>query len=329
MTPPHDVVAVGNAIVDILAQAPDDFLAQHGIVRGAMTLIDEARADFLTGLFPDPVFAAGGSAANSVTGVASLGGSAAYIGKVADDALGARFVKEFRAGGVAFDSAARPGPPSTARSIIAVSPDGQRSMNTYLGASTLLEPADVDPAVIQSGAIVFLEGYLFDRDEAKAAFVRAAEIAKAAGRKVALTTSDVFCVERHRASFRHLVAGHIDILLANEGELLSLYETKSLSDALAAARADCPVVAVTRSAQGSIVADAEGALEIAAEPVAHVVDTTGAGDLFAAGFLAGQARGRSLRQSLQLGAVAASEVIQHYGARPELDLAALAEPLLK
>ncbi|MDX2237627.1 MAG: adenosine kinase [Hyphomonadaceae bacterium] len=323
MTPPHDVVAVGNAIVDILAQASDDFLARHEIVRGAMTLIDEARADFLTGLFPDPIFAAGGSAANSVTGVASLGGSAAYIGKVADDALGARFIKEFRAGGVAFDSAARPGPPSTARCIIAVSPDGQRSMNTYLGASTLLEPADVVPSVIQSGAIVFLEGYLFDRDEAKAAFVRAAEIAKAAGRRVALTTSDVFCVERHRTSFRHLVAGHIDVLLANEGELLSLYETASLTEALAAARADCPVVAVTRSAQGSIVADAAGAVEIAAEPVAQVVDTTGAGDLYAAGFLFGLSRGRPLAECGKLGAIAAGEVISHMGPRPETRLDAL------
>ncbi|MBI1252035.1 MAG: adenosine kinase [Alphaproteobacteria bacterium] len=320
----YDVVAVGNAIVDVLAQAPDAFLQQHDITRGAMTLIDEDRALYLTGLLSNAVLAAGGSAANTVTGIASLGGTAGYIGKVSDDALGAQFTTAFRAAGVAFDTTPRSGPPGTARSIIIVSPDGQRSMNTYLGASTLLEPADIDAALIRAGAITFLEGYLFDRDEAKAAFVHAAEIAKAAERRVALTLSDTFCVDRHRQSFRHLVAGHVDILFANENELMSLYETASLDEAVSAARRDCPIVAVTRSAEGSLVAAHGEILPVKAAPVAKVVDTTGAGDLYAAGFLYGLARGRDLVTCGRLGSLAAGEVISHMGPRPETSLKALA-----
>lgn len=320
----YDVVAVGNAIIDVLYQAPDAFLAEHGIVRDAMTLIDEARADELTALFKGAVVAAGGSAANTATGVASFGGTAGYIGKVADDDLGRQFTTEFRKAGVTFDCPPRRGPPGTARSMIAVTPDGHRSMNTYLGASTLLEPNDIDKALVQAGSVCFLEGYLFDRDEAKAAFVRAAEYARSAGRKVSLTLSDLFCVERHRDSFKHLVAGHIDVLFANESEILSLYETSDLETALTTAQRDCPIVAVTRSAAGSVIMANGEQLHVAAEPVAKVIDTTGAGDQYAAGFLFGLARGKPLDLCGKLGSIAAAEVISHMGPRPETNLKKLA-----
>lgn len=319
----YDVVAVGNAIIDILKQTPDDFLAAEGIAKGSMTLIDDARADHLTARFEDATIAAGGSAANTVTGIASFGGKTGYIGKVADDELGARFTQAFRAAGVSFNTPPRPAPPGTARSLIAVTPDGQRSMNTYLGASTLLSAEDIDAELIRSGGILFLEGYLFDRDEAKAAFVRAAEIARAADRKVSLTLSDLFCVERHRASFRQLVAGHVDILFANEAEILSLYETKDLGDAMLAAQRDCPIVAVTRSEHGSVVMANAETVHVPASPTT-VVDTTGAGDLYAAGFLFGLARGHALPQCGALGSLAAAEVISHIGPRPAVSLRELA-----
>lgn len=324
MSARFDVVGVGNAIVDILETVPESFLAEHAIAKDAMTLIDEARADELTGLFKSAVIAAGGSAANTVTGVASFGGAAGYIGKVADDDLGRRFTEAFRAEGVRFNTPPRALPPGTARCLIAVTPDGHRSMNTYLGASTLLNSSDLDAQLIQAGAVTFLEGYLFDRDEAKSAFVKAAEHAAAADRKVALTLSDTFCVERHRTSFRHLVAGHIDILFANEAEILNLFETTDVADALAQARSVCPIVAVTRSAKGSIIAHGAQTTEVAAAPVAKVVDTTGAGDLYAAGFLFGFARGRSMAECGALGSLAAAEVISHMGPRPETSLARLA-----
>lgn len=320
----YDVVAVGNAIIDLLQAVPDSFLAEENIERGSMTLIDEARADHLTKRLPDAVVAAGGSAANTMTGVASFGGKAAYIGKVADDALGARFTKEFRAAGVTYDTAPRAVAPGTARCLIAVSADGQRSMSTYLGASTLLEPADINVELIQAGETLFLEGYLFDRDEAKAAFVRASEIAQSAKRKVALTLSDKFCVDRHRDSFRHLVAGHVDILFSNESEILSLYEESDLGAAIEAARAACPVVVVTRSDVGSLIATREDTVEVKAFPVSKVVDTTGAGDQYAAGFLFAFARGRPLAECGALASLAAAEVISHMGPRPEKNLRALA-----
>ena len=321
----YDVVAVGNAIIDILKPTPDAFLSAEAITKGAMTLIDEPRADHLTAAFgADAVVAAGGSAANTMTGVASFGGKAGYIGKVADDALGHRFTEEFRAAGVAYATAPRPTPPGTARCLIAVTPDGQRSMNTYLGASTLLEPGDIDADLIRAGAVTFLEGYLFDRDEAKLAFVRAAEIARGAGRKVALTLSDTFCVDRHRESFRHLVAGHIDILFSNEAEILSLYGSADLDSALAAARKACPIVIVTRSDQGSLIAVGAETVKVEPIPVARVVDTTGAGDQYAAGFLFAHARGRSLAECGAIASLAAAEVISHIGPRPEENLRALA-----
>lgn len=320
----YDVVAVGNAIIDVLKSVPESFLAEENIAKNSMTLIDEARADHLTARMTDAVIAAGGSAANTVTGVASFGGATGYIGKVADDDLGARFTSEFRAAGVTYETPPRPAPPGTARSLIAVTPDGHRSMNTYLGASTLLVPEDINADLIRAGATLFLEGYLFDRDEAKAAFVRAAEIARGAGRKVALTLSDVFCVERHRTSFRHLVAGHVDVLFANELEILSLYEENDLGAALTAARKACPVVIVTRSETGSLVAAGEETVSVPALPVAQVVDTTGAGDQYAAGFLFGFAKGRPLAECGALGSLAAGEVISHMGPRPETNLRALA-----
>lgn len=321
----YDVVAVGNAIIDILKSVPDSFLAEENIAKGGMTLIDEARADHLTARLADPVVAAGGSAANTMTGVASFGGKAGYIGKVANDALGAQFTREFRAAGVTFNTAPRSGPPGTARCLIAVTPDGQRSMSTYLGASTLLDANDLDAALIQSGETLFLEGYLFDRDEAKQAFVRAAEIARAANRKVSLTLSDKFCVDRHRDSFRHLVSGHVDILFCNESEILSLYESSDLGDAIASARKACPLVAVTRSEHGSLVVTPEDTIEVKAAPVAKVVDTTGAGDQYAAGFLFGYARKKSLAECGALASLAAAEVISHMGPRPEVSLRELAQ----
>ena len=320
----YDVVAVGNAIIDVIAQVSDAFLAEENIAKDAMTLIDEARADHLTARLVNATVAAGGSAANTVTGISSFGGKTGYIGKVADDELGARFTKEFRASGVTFDTPPRPGTPATARSLIAVTPDGHRSMNTYLGASTLLDANDIDPGLITAGKILFLEGYLFDRDEAKAAFVRAAEIAKSAQRLVSLTLSDKFCVDRHRDSFRHLVAGHVDILFANEAEILSLYESDDLGAAIEAARKACPVVAVTRSSTGSLIVTNKETVEVKAFSVANVIDTTGAGDQYAAGFLFGYAHQRPLSECGALASLAAAEVISHMGPRPEKNLRALA-----
>lgn len=320
----YDVVAVGNAIIDLIQAVPDSFLEEEGIPKDATSLIDEPRADHLTARLPDAVMAAGGSAANTMTGITSLGGKAGYIGKVADDDLGDRFRTAFRAAGVHFETAARKAPPGTARSIIAVTPDGHRSMNTYLGASTFLAPEDIDADLIRSGETLFLEGYLFDRDEAKAAFVHAAEIARAAGRKVSLTLSDKFCVDRHRESFKHLVAGHVDILFANEAEILSLYETHALDDAIAAAREACLLTAITRSAHGSLVVTRDDTVTVPAMPVHKVVDSTGAGDQYAAGFLFGYARGRSLAECGALASLAAAEVISHVGPRPEKNLRALA-----
>lgn len=323
MSNTYDVVAVGNAIVDIIQTAPESFLADHNIEKGAMTLIDEERALYLTGLFRDAIVAAGGSVANSATGVASLGGSAAFIGVTADDALGARYAREFAAVGATDRTKRRDGPPGTGRSIIVTTPDGQRSMSTYLGAAASLTPADIDADTIRAASILFLEGYLFDRDDAKAAFVKAAEIAAAAGRKTAISLSDSFCVDRHRAAFRHLVTNHIDILICNEHELTSLYETPDFDAALDQARAEVEVVAATRSAKGSVIGFGPEMLHIPAEPVARVLDTTGAGDQYAAGFLFGLARGRSLSDCGRLASLAAGEVIAHIGPRPETSLRAL------
>jgi sugar/nucleoside kinase (ribokinase family) len=325
MTALYDVCGVGNAIVDIISPCTEAFLTGRGIAKGAMTLVfDEAEAEALSAAMAPGTTVAGGSGANSIAGIGSLGGSVAYIGKVADDATG----KLFRAGmadeGVAYDTPSHTGGPSSARCMINVTPDGQRSMVTWLGCSPLLTEADLDATRIGGASIVFLEGYLFDRDEAKAAFVTAAEIARRNGRKVALSLSDLFCVDRHGPAFRQLVKNQIDILFANESEILALYQTGDFATALAAAGADCDFVALTRSEKGSVIATGGDVVEIAADPVAAVVDTTGAGDQYAAGVLYGIATGREPEACGRLGAMAAAEVISHYGPRPLVSLKAMA-----
>ncbi|ABI77090.1 kinase, PfkB family [Hyphomonas neptunium ATCC 15444] len=320
-----DVVGLGNAIVDVLARADDAFLARLGIHKDAMQLIEEPRAEELTALAKDAVITSGGSGANTIAGLSSFGAKAAYIGKISNDELGHQFMREMMKAGVPFHTRPLEEGPATARSIIFVTEDGHRSMNTFLGASVLFSKEDVDADLVRSGQILYLEGYLFDRDEAKEAFVHAAEIAKAAGRKVAVTLSDSFCVDRHRASFRNLVKGFADIVFANEAELLSLYETEDFDAALAALHADCAIAAVTRSAKGSVVIGDGAPITVPAEPVASVVDTTGAGDQYAAGFLFGVARGLPLATCARLGHIAAAEVISHIGPRPVVSYKELAE----
>ena len=320
-----DVVGLGNAIVDVLSRADDAFLAQHAIAKDAMSLIEEPRAEFLTAQALNPVITSGGSGANTIAGLASFGASAGYIGRIADDDLGHQFMREMMASGVPFHTRPLTDGPATARSIIFVTDDGHRSMNTFLGASVLFSKDDVDAQMIRDGSILYLEGYLFDRDEAKAAFVYAAEIAKAAGRKVAITLSDSFCVDRHRSGFRQLVRGYADIVFANEAELKSLYETDDFEVALGALHAECAVAAVTLSEKGSVVFGDGAPIAVPAEPVARVVDTTGAGDQYAAGFLFGIARGLPLATCARLGHIAAAEVISHFGPRPEQSYKALAE----
>ncbi len=324
MTIQFDVCGVGNALVDVISPATDAFLVEHAISKGAMTLIfDEPAVETLYSKMAPGRETSGGSAANTLAGIASLGGRAAYIGKVSDDQLGGVFRHDLNAGGVSYNTAPQTGGPSTGRCLINVTPDGQRSMSTFLGCSPLLNADDLDEAKIAAAGIVFLEGYLFDAPEAKAAFVKASEIAHQAGRKVALTLSDLFCVDRHKAAFRDLVGGHIDILFANEAEIMALYDADDFDTALTAARKDCEFVALTRSEQGSVLARGEEVVTVPADPIEKVVDTTGAGDLYAAGVLFGVATGRDLSTCGLLGSLAAGEIISHYGARPEADLAAL------
>ncbi len=315
-----DVLGIGNAIVDVIAPVDDVFLGQNDITKASMTLIDEERAQGLYGVFPSAAETSGGSAANTIAGIAGLGAHTAYCGKVADDELGKTFAHDLRATGAAFETAPLVGGPGTARCLIAVTPDAQRSMSTYLGASSLFCVDDLDEDMIRDAAITYMEGYLFDRDAAKQAFVHAAEIATAAGRKTALTLSDLFCVDRHRQSFLHLIRGHIDILFANEAELLALYETVDFDKALARVREDCAFAAVTRSEKGSVLLSKEEMININAAPVEKVVDTTGAGDLYAAGVLYGLSRNLPLAECGRIGSVAAAEVISHYGARAQTNL---------
>ncbi|MEM9179917.1 MAG: adenosine kinase [Pseudomonadota bacterium] len=325
MTAVHfDVVGLGNAIVDVISTQDDAFLAKWGIHKDAMNLIEGDRADLLTEASNNALETSGGSGANTIAGIASFGGKAAYIGKVADDRLGEVFKSDMAAVGVPFETTPLTGGPATARSIIFVTPDGKRSMNTYLGASVEFSPSDVDRGTVEAGEILYLEGYLFDKEIAKAAFVHAAEIAHAAGRKVSLTLSDSFCVDRHRDSFRQLIRTQVDILFANEEELLSLYETRDFDHAVECLRADTGLAAVTRGEKGSVVIGDSDPIDVPAEPVSQVVDTTGAGDQYAAGFLFGIARGLPLATCARLGHIAAAEVISHYGPRPEVPLAKLA-----
>ncbi len=320
----YDVVGLGNAIVDVISTQDDAFLEEWGINKDAMNLIEADRADLLTKASVNALETSGGSGANTIAGLASFGGKGAYIGKVADDRLGQVFKTDMQNGGVLFDTAPLVGGPATARSIIFVTPDGKRSMNTYLGASVEFAPSDVDKATVEAGNILYLEGYLFDKDIAKSAFVHAAEIAHAAGRKVSLTLSDSFCVDRHRESFRQLIRTQVDILFANEEELLSLYETRDFDAAIELLRSETGLAAVTRGEKGSVVIGDGDPIIVPAEPVSAVVDTTGAGDQYAAGFLFGVARGLPLATCAKLGHIAAAEVISHYGPRPETSLADLA-----
>jgi len=320
----YDVIGVGNAIVDVIASCDDSFLTEQKIEKGAMTLIDEARAEQLYSAMAPGKEVSGGSAANTLAGIASFGARGAYIGKVSNDDLGAIFRHDLNAAGVDYKTNALADGPLTARCLINVTPDAQRSMSTFLGASVFFSEDDIDAEKIAAARITYLEGYLFDRDEAKEAFVKAAEIAKAAGRLTSLTLSDSFCVDRHRAAFRQLVRNHIDILFANEAELISLYEANNFDEALEAVKAETRIAAITRSEKGAVLIDNGVAESIPAEPVDKIVDTTGAGDLFAAGMLTGLSRGLDLKTSGRLGAIAAAEIISHIGARPNVSLAELA-----
>lgn len=317
-----DVLGIGNAIVDVLAETDDAFLSAEGIAKGGMTLIDTDRAHTLYSRMPPGIEMSGGSAANTMAGIASLGGACAYIGKVADDQLGEVFAHDIRAIGVDFQSAPLVGGEPTARCLILITPDAQRSMNTFLGASSFLGSADLDGDLIRSARITYLEGYLFDRPEAKAAFFAAAKIAHEAGRQVALTLSDTFCVARHHAEFTDLVK-HVDILFANEGEAAALTGETDFDAAVRALSDKCPTVCVTHGANGSVIA-AEGQFhKIAAAPIERLVDTTGAGDLYAAGVLYGITAGLDLPAAGRIGSIAAAEVISHVGPRPQQSLKAL------
>lgn len=324
MSARFDVAAIGNAIVDVIAPADDAFLEAEGLAKGGMTLIDEARAQELYGRMAPGVEASGGSAGNTIAGVASLGGRAAYIGKVADDVLGDIFAHDIRAIGAHFETVRLAGGPATARCLINVTPDGQRTMCTYLGACVTLSPDDVDPGVIEAAEIVYLEGYLFDPDDGRRAFAKAAGLARAAGRRIALSLSDAFVVERHRHALLAFIDTQVDILFANQSEILALFETGDADVAMRSIRGRVPIAALTAGPSGSTVVAGEAIHHIEAAPVKEVVDTTGAGDQYAAGFLHALAQGRPLATCGRLGSLAAAEVIGHYGPRPETSLRSLA-----
>ncbi|UPJ62644.1 adenosine kinase [Bradyrhizobium sp. 191] len=322
----YDVLGIGNALFDVLVRTDEAFLARHGMAKGSMSLIDEARAAAIYKDMGPATEVSGGSAANTIVGIGSLGARAAYVGKVKDDQIGKLYVHDIRAAGVAFNTPAAKDGPATGCSYILVTGDGERTMNTYLGAAQDLSPADIDPAEIASAGIVYLEGYLWDPKNAKDAFVKAAKIAHDARRKVALTLSDSFCVDRYRDEFLSLMRnGTVDIVFANESELHSLYMTSDFDTALKQLRNDVNLGVVTRSEKGCMVVSVEDAVAAPAFPVDKVVDTTGAGDLFAAGFLFGLARNLAYKQCGELGALAAAEVIQHIGARPQVSLKELAQ----
>jgi sugar/nucleoside kinase (ribokinase family) len=322
----YDVLGIGNAIFDVLVQTDEAFLAAHDMTKGGMALIDEARALSIYRDMGPATEMSGGSAANTIVGIAGLGARAAYVGKVRDDQIGRLYSHDIRAAGVAFETRPASDGPATGCSYILVTPDGERTMNTYLGAAQELTPADIDPAQIAASGIVYLEGYLWDPKNAKDAFVKASTIAHGAGRQVALTLSDSFCVDRYRDEFLDLMRkGTVDLVFANEAELRSLYQTADFDAALRQLRSDTRLGVVTRSEQGCVVASNDGVTAVPAFPVGKIVDTTGAGDLFAAGFLFGLVRGVGHESSGRLGALAAAEVIQHIGARPQVSLKELAQ----
>ena len=327
--PTTDVIAIGNAIVDVMAPCGDDLIEQLGLVRGGMTLIDTARAKELYAAMGPAREISGGSAANTLAGLAALGAKCAFIGQVADDQLGEVFAHDIRAGGIDFATPVRAGDPPTARCLIFVTPDGQRTMNTFLGASQFLPPAALDEAAIAAAKVLYLEGYLWDPEEPRAAMRRAIAAARGAGRQVAFTLSDAFVIDRHGDDFRALIAeGQIDILFANHVELAALTGEADFDAGLAALQDKVPMLVVTRSEHGAVAVANGTRTAVPAEPVARVVDTTGAGDLFAAGFLYGHVNARPVDECLTLGAICAGEIISHFGARPEADLTALVKARL-
>ena len=315
-----DALTIGNALVDVLATVDEGFLVRENIVKGSMNLVDIKRSKHLHSLVNSRTEMSGGSAANTAYGLASLGGKAGFIGKISADRLGESFSHDLETVGVKFFPGVTCETEDTGRCLIVVTPDGNRTMNTFLGAASLLDAADISKTAVQSAAVVFLEGYLFDKDAAKEAFRTAAEYAHAAGRKVALTLSDSFCVDRHRADFLSLVKNDIDILFSNEDELKALYQVDSINDGLHQLRDNCEFAAVTRNEHGSVVIDGDEVVIIDAEPVESVVDATGAGDMYAAGFLYGFVRGKPIEQCGKIGSIVASEVITHMGPRPLVPL---------
>jgi sugar/nucleoside kinase (ribokinase family) len=324
-----DVLAIGNAIVDVIANTDDAFLTQEGLVKGSMRLIDAEEAERLYSHMGPAHQVSGGSAGNTAAGIAALGGRAGFIGQVAPDQLGEFYRHDLTSTGVEFITPAVDVGAPTARSMILVTPDGHRTMNTFLGAAQHLATSGLDEAQIRGSAILYLEGYLWDPETPRHAMVRAIQVARDAGRKVAFTLSDTFCVDRHREGFNQLIdSGRIDILFANQAEIEALAGVAHLDSAVAAVAPKVETLVVTRSEAGALACRGSERADVPAEPIAKLVDTTGAGDLFAAGFLTGQARGLGLAQSLKLGAICAAEVIQHYGARPEADLRTLAGELL-
>ena len=316
-----DVLGIGNALVDVLSTEAEAFIDDLSLVKGSMTLIDTARAEELYAAMGEKTEMSGGSAANTLSGVASFGGRAAYIGRISDDVLGSTFGHDLNSLGVHFSAARIPDGDPTGRCMIVVTPDGERTMNTYLGASASLCPADLDLDLIGRAKVTFLEGYLFDRDDAKEAFRLAAETAHAAGRKVSLTLSDSFCVDRHREDFLALVEDGVDILFANEEEITKLYGVDSFDEGVDAVRGVCDIAAVTRGRQGSVIVTATDEVPVEPHQVPKRVDTTGAGDLYAAGFLYGWSQGRPLHEAGRLGSIAAAAVIGHIGPRPGMNLA--------
>jgi sugar/nucleoside kinase (ribokinase family) len=315
-----DVLGIGNAIVDVISRADDGFLAKHELVKGSMTLIDEARAEALYAAMGPGVEVSGGSCGNTMAGVASFGGKGAYVGKVRDDQLGGVFGHDLKATGVSFETPRATAGPATARCLILVTPDAQRTMNTYLGACTGLGPNDIDVARVGSAQVTYVEGYLWDAPAAKQAVVKAFDAAHAAGRLVSITLSDSFCVDRYREEFRALIRDKVDILFGNEAEIKSLYQVDTFEAALEATRKEAKVAALTRSEKGSVVVRGSETHAVPAASVAKVIDTTGAGDLYASGFLFGYTHGKPLAECARLGAIAAAEIISHVGARPERPL---------
>jgi len=322
----YDVLGIGNAIFDVLVKTDEGFLSRHGMTKGGMALIDEARATAIYRDMGPATEMSGGSAANTIVGIANLGARAAYVGKVKDDQIGRLYTHDIRAAGVTFETRAAADGPATGCCYILVTGDGERTMNTYLGAAQELTPADIDAAEIAASRFVYLEGYLWDPQNAKEAFVKASRIAHESGREVALTLSDSFCVDRYRGEFLDLMRnGTVDIVFANEAELHSLYQTSDFDGALTQLRQDVKLGVVTRSEKGCVVASGAGVIAVPAYPIETMVDTTGAGDLFAAGFMFGLVRGAGFENAGRLGALAAAEVIQHIGARPQVSLKELAQ----